>query len=491
MSHERKTVSTSTGSEGAQFSVGSEAVLAAQLEKVLSSDYFRGSHTSRRLLEYIVTHSMDGNLSELKEFTIGVEALGRKPDFDPKLDGIVRVQVHRIRQKLADYYAMDGRQDPIRILIPRGSYRAEFSIQELSFPEQVEQEVEFAKTTESPLGNPTDSVEETGEAPEKNSFETGDKQQKRFLFSVLPQQWIWPAASLVFAIVCMLAGYLFGRNHKPIQTRSYDDPVARLWLQMLGNDVNPIISYPSDVHLLDESNDLLSFYKGAVGRRGSVVDPHVAQQFAVNKELVAHAGTLYYDDGYTGTGELESVGMLVGLLHDLGLHPAVKRMKDISSEDLRDHNVIMLGSGALTNNQENLPSPGNFQFAAAKSAAWGMVIKNAHPLPGEQAAYYTQRQADTKTVLEDYAVISYQPGIIPTKRILILGGMDTTGTIGATSFLTSADGAQLVLNQMQSVGASEQQHPFFQEVIHCNIKDGDDVFSTKAVAFHHMPWKAE
>ena len=48
--------------------------------------------------------------------------LGRVSDFDPNSDAIVRVYVGRLRKALTLYYATEGRDDQIRIEIPKGGY---------------------------------------------------------------------------------------------------------------------------------------------------------------------------------------------------------------------------------------------------------------------------------------------------------------------------------------------------------------------------------
>jgi hypothetical protein len=69
-----------------------------QLQRILHSNTLRNSITLQQLLQFLVARSMQENPDGLKEYTIGVEAFGRKPDFDPKTDTIVRVQTHRLRQ---------------------------------------------------------------------------------------------------------------------------------------------------------------------------------------------------------------------------------------------------------------------------------------------------------------------------------------------------------------------------------------------------------
>ena len=42
--------------------------------------------------------------------------------FDPVVDPLVRIEAARLRDKLREYYEADGRGDPIRIELPKGSY---------------------------------------------------------------------------------------------------------------------------------------------------------------------------------------------------------------------------------------------------------------------------------------------------------------------------------------------------------------------------------
>jgi hypothetical protein len=76
----------------------------------------------QQLLRYLAQKAFDPSTETLKEYTIGVEAMSRPLDFDPKADPIVRVQIHRLRQKLKEYYDANGLHDRIVIEIPKGQY---------------------------------------------------------------------------------------------------------------------------------------------------------------------------------------------------------------------------------------------------------------------------------------------------------------------------------------------------------------------------------
>lgn len=99
-----------------------EAEARLALVRVLSCDSFAGAPQLSRFLQFVVVSTLEGQAERLKGYTIGVEALGRRPDFDPQADPIVRVEAIRLRAALRRYYEGEGASDPIVIEIPRGGY---------------------------------------------------------------------------------------------------------------------------------------------------------------------------------------------------------------------------------------------------------------------------------------------------------------------------------------------------------------------------------
>lgn len=99
----------------------------AALEAVLRSRGFAGTERRRRLLQYLVEQTISGKGAQLKEFNIGIEVYGRDPAlYDPRIDPVVRVDIGRLRTKLTEYYETEGRNDPVRIELPKGSYAVGF-----------------------------------------------------------------------------------------------------------------------------------------------------------------------------------------------------------------------------------------------------------------------------------------------------------------------------------------------------------------------------
>jgi len=102
-------------------------LIRAQLNKILASKLFRASELQKQFLGFIVLNTLEGRSSQIKEYSIGADAFDRGPDFDPRVDSVVRVVARRVRDKLAEYYRYEGKSDSLVIQLSTGSYIPSFS----------------------------------------------------------------------------------------------------------------------------------------------------------------------------------------------------------------------------------------------------------------------------------------------------------------------------------------------------------------------------
>jgi TolB-like protein/Flp pilus assembly protein TadD len=105
----------------------SDAAVVREIEAIVSSGPFREAELLRRFLRYSVEQTLQGRGEELKEMRMGLEVFGRDSSFDPRLDPVVRMAARRLRSKLAEYYETEGRQNALRIEMPKGGYAASFT----------------------------------------------------------------------------------------------------------------------------------------------------------------------------------------------------------------------------------------------------------------------------------------------------------------------------------------------------------------------------
>src|ERR1051326_238714 len=113
---------------------GPEAV-QAQLSKLLMSRLLKESQQLQSFLEFIVKETLAGRQDGLKEYLVGSKVFGRRRDYDPRHDGIVRVQATSLRKRLEKYYAEEGAADPVMIELPRGGYVPTFRCRSISLEE--------------------------------------------------------------------------------------------------------------------------------------------------------------------------------------------------------------------------------------------------------------------------------------------------------------------------------------------------------------------
>jgi Malectin domain len=105
----------------------------AEMERVLRSGLFAKAPRLEKFFRYICELHLQGRGEQIKEYSIATEALGRPAEFDPKKDSIVRVEAHRLRKRLEEYYREAGAEHAVRILIPNGQYRPQFIASENSW----------------------------------------------------------------------------------------------------------------------------------------------------------------------------------------------------------------------------------------------------------------------------------------------------------------------------------------------------------------------
>ena len=106
---------------GAAEAISAEEV-EAELQKILASPIFSKAPRHSCFLEFVVRKTLEGSAHQVKEYLIGVAVFRRPADYDPSTDPGVRVEAGRLRSRLAEYYKKLGRQDPIHISLPKGTY---------------------------------------------------------------------------------------------------------------------------------------------------------------------------------------------------------------------------------------------------------------------------------------------------------------------------------------------------------------------------------
>jgi hypothetical protein len=94
-----------------------------------------------RLALYLGEVYLSGKSDEINEYNIATEVFGRsKTSFDAGQDAIARVEAHRLRKGLKEFYDTKGKSHAIQMSIPVGTYIPVFThtVQDVPFPSPVE-----------------------------------------------------------------------------------------------------------------------------------------------------------------------------------------------------------------------------------------------------------------------------------------------------------------------------------------------------------------
>jgi hypothetical protein len=83
---------------------------------------FSNSKRYPALLAHTVEQTLQGNASELKERSIGIDVFNRSPTYDANADPVVRITAGEVRKRLVQYYYDSAHDGELVIELPIGSY---------------------------------------------------------------------------------------------------------------------------------------------------------------------------------------------------------------------------------------------------------------------------------------------------------------------------------------------------------------------------------
>ena len=158
-----------------------------ELEWLLHSPEISRSSSFVRFLSFVCNKYFEGAARDIREYSIAVEALGRKESsFDSHVDPIVRVTARALRKRLCEIYQRDGQGRSLHVVLPLGHY----------VPQFVRQPHPSVETNLSPTGS-------RGE----------DMQTSAAIFTRANDRTIWRAASILLAMSgVFLAGLFLGQS---------------------------------------------------------------------------------------------------------------------------------------------------------------------------------------------------------------------------------------------------------------------------------------
>jgi hypothetical protein len=417
------------------------------LERILCSRQFSNAPKKQKFLQLICEAYLDGRAGELSEYSIGYQVFDRNETYDPALDSIVRVGAHEVRKKLERYYKSEGKNDEILLEIPAGSYIPIFT--------RIKQAPEA-----------TESIKAAPSTPPLSGHigRIGHLAGKTWITLL--------SLALVILIVVVVMLTLSNRQlRRQVKERVQPKEVAAayepVWEPFL-KDESPtllVLSNPPVYRFWNPADhkSLSNISINLTPAETAALEETLGRERFVLKHNPLSRLVLSYDE-YTGIGEAVGLYRLTTLFKGLGKGALLKQSRTVSAEDLKNHNVILLGSAWVNEwSGKNLIKE---DFGSGASA----TIINYNPLPGEEREYGAKFDVETGRLIEDYGLITIKPNISEKNTIMVLAGTHSEGTEAAAEYLTNEDHLARLNQRLLSLNRPSPR--YFQALLKVKVDNG-------------------
>jgi hypothetical protein len=372
-----------------------------QIDRLTNSHSLRGSESLCKLLRYLAerspNHPPDHHVATVKEYQIATEVFGRSAGFDPQADSTVRVQAGRLRVKLAEYYATEGVDDPIIVELPKGSYVLSF------------------RTRTTSVSSP--HVADARHAERVHKHSVVEPSNRGWAITVLVLSVLLAASLVGSAALLATRGKTMASVREPV-------PLAyQIFWSRFATPQPPWVIF-SNANFVGRPQTNMRYFNPSTDSREVILDH------------------------YTGVGEVLAIHELDRVFGLLNRQLRVKRGALFSLDDVRNNDLIFIGSPAENLTLLEIPGTQEFVFRRVNSGPrmGDMEVINVHPAAGESEVFLAS--PTSQSVSEDYAIVGLKPGLDPSHSMLILAGTTTVGTQAAAEYVCREDSLAEMLQRL-------------------------------------------
>ena len=388
------------------------------VQRVVNSQAFSRAPALCAFLLYVTDHAISGQADKLKEQAIGSEVLGRKPNYNPADDNIVRVRAHELRIRLEKYFAAEGAQEPVTITIPRGAYAPEFA----------PRKPEIGKTTPTPS--------EAGVASPAPVLSPVPQEAR-----TMKQYWLLLVAAVLVAALTSVAftRYAMRSSHRTDLVLP-GGATADLWGQFFDRpnaELKIVYADTSFALWQDLSNENLNL--GDYLNR-QYLNIHGDKLFNVAMRRV------------TSPADMAITAHLAAMAGKFGGQVTPQFARDVTAEFLHRGDVVLIGSHRSNPWVEVYEPSLNFQLEQDPHSG-APLFRNRSPKTGEAQTYSIPAMFDTQKVQErayiSYGVIALLKSCVGHNLTLIAEGLNTQATQAAGDLVTDP---QRIDTLLKSIG---------------------------------------
>jgi hypothetical protein len=367
------------------------------VKRVTDAPQFRKSPRLREFLLYACDRALADRQDELREQQIGYSVFGRRPDYNPGEDNIVRVEARKLRMRLEEYFATEGRDEPVLIEIPKGSYVPVFT------PRTAER-AEIAPFGDLASPAPGRTI------PRRRSF----------------WSWVQPAVIVLLAFTCLWLWYRSGA--RTARSPATPAPVARdlLWSAIFNDQSETTVVCADSTLVL-----LQKFLRRQISLP-EYLDPSYP---SLLRNVRASDGSVVLLGGklYTSMADVHLVARLMQSNQPYWNRILVRSARLMNLPDFKSGNFVLLGSKRAIPWVELFEPRLNFHFDFDEAHQLPL-IRNQSPRPGEKTEYINGRVGEPG---DAFSFVALVPNLTYSGYVLIIAGTTMEGTEAAGEYMTN------------------------------------------------------
>ncbi len=408
------------------------------VQRISASSSFQKSPRLQELLLYICERALLNRPEDLREQLIGCRVFLRRPDYSSGEDNIVRVEVRRLRKRLEDYFNSEGRDEPIVISIPKGSYVPVFQPREQALAEAALATSAVSEPFSAPVSVPVP------EAPA--SWWRSTHRYRLFMAAVI-------------GLALVVLAFWAGRRAGVAAARSSPPDWAPLWPLLFNRDQQTLIVCADSALVMAQ----------ALKRSPVSLDEYMARQYT--------SASSSWDPGtkrifgllpaWTWT-DLADV-RLVDRLHSVNAGAwdriTIRTARTTQIHDFTAGNVVILGSTQSNPWNTLFEQQLNFRIEWDEDTRHALV-RNKFPSAGELPVY--GRAADDNSVV--YSTIAFVPNLRRSGSVLIIAGTNGQGTETAGEHITNRATYSRLMRLITSRNGGDL--PYFEVLLKSRTLEG-------------------
>jgi hypothetical protein len=391
------------------------------LQRIVHSKTMRRATHLQRILLFVSELELLNPGQLIREQDIAQKVLGRKDDFDPAYDTIVRVQAGHLRHKLHDYFANEGAEEPLRLTIPKGSY------------------IPIFESATSPAQTGTVDVSALPEDAASVVPANAPSIAEPALSVLSHRRWFWVGSSLLLICSIVMLSLWKVRRAPPV---GESPTLTRLFSFMTEHGGQVAVVLPDTSLLLIQKVLGLEI----------PLETYTQTSYPENLSHQAKDPDLKYalqllGSVRTTTLDEAQVGMyFIQALNKVGLQGELRYARDLHIRDLGEGNYILIGNQRSNPWVTLFTNRCNFRYTGNPSGQY-YVFQNLHPAPGEPEQYIPSESPQETT---NYVDVTLTPNLTDSGYVLLIIGSDYPANEAAARFLMGGDFPNLIESQLQT-----------------------------------------